>query len=204
MSSISRALPWTAAFVLAGSLAVAQPKPQSQAPVPQDPTPVSAPKPQIDKPQPEPRQPAPSGRIGGSELVLSGCLQLADEARPGTTPSGGQSAASTGYLLRGARPAPKDDGPPTTGSPGKDFRIVASSDEVKLADLVGHQVKVKGRVNVQGETPDRTATDAGRSSSQPSGSTGVTTAPPVASSPLVLLTVSSVESVSRSCTVPAS
>ena len=209
MTAAPRVLTLTASAVLVATLAIAQPQTPKQPLQPQDPTPVPAPKPKVfEAPQPEPPTPAPGGRLGGdSELVLSGCLQLAQAGRPDSASAAAPSSPiDAAYVLRGALPVSKDGTRETTGSPGKDYRIVAGRDTVKLADFVGHQVKVAGRVNVQSKSSSRTATESGRSTSHPSGSTGVPTAPDASTSsaPLVTLTVSSVESIAPNCATPAS
>ncbi len=207
MTVVPRALTLAGSAVLVATLAIAQPQPPKQPPLPQDPLPAPPHKPMLEKEQPEPPTPPPGGRLGGSsELVLSGCLQLAPAGRPDSPSAGAESSPiAASYLLREALPVSKDGTRETTGSPGKDYRIVPDNNEVKLADFVGHQVKVTGRVNVQSQTPGRSATESGRSTSQPSGSTGVSSTPaPAPATPPVTLTVSSVESLAAKCTTPAS
>jgi hypothetical protein len=208
MTVVTRAVCLAVSGLFVATLADAQPKPQDQPPLPRDPLPAPAPNPRgIEKPQPEPRTPAPGIQLGRSELVLSGCLQLAQEGRAGSAsaaPAGSPIAA--GYVLRHALPVSKDGTRETSGSRGKDYRIVASHERVSLADVVGHQVKVVGVVKLEDERPGRAATESSRSTSQPSGSTGVSSAPAGTSgpTPLVTLTVSKVESIAPSCTTPAS
>jgi hypothetical protein len=197
--------------LLAATLASAQPQPQTQPPrpQPQDPTPIPDPKPTITKPGPSPQEPAGSGRLGGSgEIVVSGCLQRGEDTAPETKDSGGISG---GYVLKQATAKPDESSPQRSASrPGsKEYRVVTTRDSVKLAEHVGHQVEVKGRVTLQDRAPDRKGTDSSVSSSQPSGSTGVSTVPPAtgappATAPPVTLTASSIKTIASSCSVPTS
>lgn len=208
-------------MMLAASLASAQPPlAQPPRPQPQDPTPVPDPKPAVPKPEPAPRTPAASGRLGSDgDITVSGCLQRGPGAGPETKESG---AMAGGYVLKQATTAkPADEsaassdakaGAAKSGaarSGAKEYRLVASRDSVKLADHVGHQVEVKGRVTLQDQSPDRKGTEGSVSSSQPSGSTGVSTVPPATGTPsgvppLVTLNASSITMVASTCSGPAS
>jgi hypothetical protein len=205
-----------ASLMLAATLTSAQPQPQTQPPrpQPQDPTPVPDPKPPLTKPQPKPDEPSGSGRLGGNgEITVSGCLQRGEEA-PGEGKSEGKLMG--GYILREAtttKPATSSTSdarspqaePASKGS--KEYRIVAAKDSVKLAEHVGHQVQVTGRLTLEEPAPSRGTTDSGVSASQPSGSTGVSTptagAVP-AGGPLVTLKATSLEMIASSCSAPAS
>jgi hypothetical protein len=207
MTVAPRLLTLAGTAVLTATLAIAQSQTPKQPPLPQDPLPAPPHKPMLEKEHPDPPTPAPGLRLGGSsELVLAGCLQLAPTGRPDSPSAGAESSPiAASYLLREALPVSKDGTRETTGSHGKDYRVVAGSNDVKLAEFVGHQVKITGRVDVRSQTPGRTATESGRSTSQPSGSTGVSSTPaPAPTSPPVTLTVSSVESLAATCTTPAS
>jgi hypothetical protein len=203
-----------AGWLLATTMAFAQPPPQTQ-PLPQDPTPVPAAKPPaIDRPEPKLQQPAPAGRLTQSEARFTGCLQRAEETAPaartdGAAP-GAEARLSGGYVLTQAtttRAKDAEKGGPTP--PGtKEYRLVAKDDSIKLAEHVGHQVELKGRITLDAGKSGPTSTESGTSSSRPSGSTGVSTAPPtgeaVAAAPPVTLTVTSLKMVASSCSTPAS
>jgi hypothetical protein len=204
--------------LLASALASAQPPPATQPPAtqpsrpqPQDPTPFPAAKPpELQKPQPKADEPAPAGRLTRSELKLTGCLQRAEEtagaARDATPAAGDRAPLAGGFVLRQATPTrSKDTKEPATAS-GKEYRLVAKNDSIKLADHVGHQVSIEGQVTL-GEPPAAASTDASTSSSRPSGSTGVDTPPSgkaATMAPAVTVSVSSLKMVSASCSTPAS
>jgi hypothetical protein len=198
-------------LLLSVTLASAQPQPQKQPPPPpaQPQDPSSVPAPTVLKPEQKAKEPAPSGRIGRSDAKVSGCLQRAEE--PGGTASEPARLVS-GYILKQAtvtraKEAPGEargeSGP--TGS--KEYRVVAGKDSIKLADHVGHQVEVTGRISLEGQTANPAATEAGTSASRPSGSTGVSASPSTGTSsavPQVTLSVTSLKMVASSCTTPTS
>lgn len=201
-----------AGVLLAATLASAQPpSPVEPArPQPQDPTPVPDPKPPIAKPTPEPQTPAPAGRIGGdSELVVSGCLQRAAVARDAAGQASPESreggSLAGGFVLKQASAKPAGGDAPSTAAGTKEYRIVAAGDAVKLAEHVGHQVQVTGRVTVENAPPSPSGTESSQSSSKPSGSTGVSVTPPPtgAAAPAVTLSVSSLKMVASTCSAPA-
>jgi hypothetical protein len=204
-----------AGWLLATTMAFAQPPPQTQ-PLPQDPTPVPAARPPaIDRPEPKLPQPAPAGRLTPSEARFTGCLQRAEETESGARAAGAaaragaESRLSGGYVLTQATTTRVKDAekggqaPPGT----KEYRLVAKDDSIKLADHVGHQVELKGRITLDAGKSGPTSTESGTSTSRPSGSTGVSTAPPTGdavAAPPVTLTVTSLKMVAPSCSTPAS
>jgi hypothetical protein len=201
-----------AGVLLAASLTSAQPPPVTQPPLqparpqPQDPTPVPAAKPpELTKPESMPPPPAPAGRLTKSETKFSGCIQrAAATAAPEGATDG--SRLSAGFVLTNATTTlAKDtkDGAPPAGT--KEYRLVPDGDRIKLAEHVGHQVEVMGKISLADAAPSPTSTDAGTSSSRPSGSTGVSTPPSAAAvAAPVTLTVTSLKMVSSTCSTPAS
>ena len=201
--------------LLASALASAQPPPVEPA-RPKDPAPALAPKPpDLQKPQPKPDVPAPAGRLTKSDLELTGCLQRAEApagARRDTASAGAAAAPplAGGYVLRQATvardKATKEGAPPSPSTQGgREYRLVARDDSIKLGDHVGHEVTVKGEITLAAEPAAPTSTDSATSSSRPSGSAGVETpagAPAMASA--VTVSVTSLKMVSATCSTPAS
>jgi hypothetical protein len=201
-----------ASTLLTAALAFAQPQPQTQPPrpqtQPQDPTPVPDPKPPTGKPRPAPGTVGGELGSGNSEILVTGCLQRAEDPSSGNKES---ARLGGGFILKQATTAKSNDpgAAPNAASGSKEYRVVASRDSIKLAEHVGHQVEAKGRVTLQDEAANQASTDASVSSSRPSGSTGVSTVPPAtgatpAAASLVTLSVTSIKMISASCSAPAS
>jgi hypothetical protein len=207
-SRARRVLSVASGLLLTATLSFAQPPPQTP-PVPQDPTPVPDPRTQdLAKPEPKVPQPAPAGRLTPSEAKFTGCLQ---RGQASTATQGGEGATlAGGYVLAQATTTRAKDAEKGEAGPGgtKEYRLVPKDDSIKLADHVGHQVELKGRITLAQEAPAPTATESGTSSSRPPGSTGVSTTPsaggPAAAGPPVTLTVTSLKMVAPSCSTPAS
>jgi hypothetical protein len=161
--------------------------------------------PDLTKPESMPPQPAPAGRLTKSDTKFSGCIQRAEAS---AAPEGAADGArlSAGFVLKNATTTlAKDakDGAPPTGT--KEYRLVPDGDRIKLAEHVGHQVEVMGKISLEGASASPTSTDASTSSSRPSGSTGVSSPPSAAATAApVTLTVTSLKMVSSTCSTPAS
>jgi hypothetical protein len=136
-------------------------------------------------------------------MKFTGCIQraLAPAAPEGAADG---SRLSAGFVLKNATATlAKDtkDGAPPSGT--KEYRLVPDGDRIKLAEHLGHQVEVMGKISLEGAAPSPTSTDASTSSSRPSGSTGVSGTPATMAAP-VTLTVTSLKMVSSTCSTPAS
>ena len=202
MSKTCLVLPSIGSLLLAATLAAAQPTPATRPPQPQDPTPVPETRPPITKPPAKPAEPAPSGRLSKSEATFRGCIQRAPEKSEAAGNARGEAATlSAGYVLTHATTM-LTRSPEGAAQSSKEYRLMAKDDSIKLADHVGHQVEVVGRLSIDAAPPEHKSTDAATSSSRPSGSTGVATVPETGRSvtPQVTLMITSLKSIAPSCT----
>jgi hypothetical protein len=149
-------------------------------------------------------------QTASQEIVLRGCLASASasESSKGATSSGGAAAAGSQFLLRVAPVAAgQNDVPSPSGTSSRapesasqqksgNYVLQPASEDVKLQSYVGQTIEVKGHTVTEPDTLSTPGTNAGVSTSQPSGSSGMETIPPPQGKAVL---VTSVRTISSSC-----
>jgi hypothetical protein len=117
------------------------------------------------------------------EIKVTGCLSAAANAGAAT----GEANNASKFLLK-TTPAGKTE--------TVNYALQPATPDVKLESHAGHTVEITGRPPGTADTLSQPQSNAGVSTSQPSGSTGMETIPPPSGRTLL---VSSVRMISSSC-----